>query len=117
MSLWEPEPPRLPGGPMTPGGGCRGWTPLLAGPDLCAGFPPLGKGTGASIFLRSSRKGSSFFGGLSAEDNQEAPGQGSGVRPRTLSHTHPCLCLGCAEPGPAAPLAPCWDGWAWASGS
>lgn len=83
MSLWEPEPPRLPGGPMTPGGGCSGWTPLLAGPDLCAGFPPLGKGTGASIFLRSSRKGSSFFRGLSAEDNQEAPGQGSGVRGQT----------------------------------
>lgn len=65
MSLWEPEPPRLPGGPMAPGGGCRGWTPLLAGPDLCAGFAPLGEAPGGSIFLRSSLKGSSFFRGLS----------------------------------------------------
>lgn len=68
MSLWEPEPPRLPGGPMTPGGGCRGWTPLLVGPDLCAGFPPLGEALGGSIFLRSSLKGSSFFRGFSAEN-------------------------------------------------
>lgn len=84
MSLWEPEPPRLPGGPMTPGGGCGGWTPLLGGPDLWAGFPPLGKGTGASIFLRSSRKGSSFFRGLSALPLSRACGARSRGPPRSL---------------------------------
>lgn len=77
MSLWEPEAPRLPGGPMSPGGGCRGWTPLLAGPERCTGFPPRGEMPAGSIFRRSSLKDSSFFGGLSAENNptevQSAP--------------------------------------------
>lgn len=91
MSLWEPEPPRLPGGPMSPCGGCRGWTPLLAGPDLCAGFPPLGEAPGGSIFLRSSLKGSSFFTGLSAENRPGSMesgvgGRGSGPRPPQLPH-------------------------------
>lgn len=74
MSLWEAELPRLPGGPMSPGGGCWGWTPLWAGPDLCTGFPPLGEAPGASIFLRSSLKGSSFLRGLSAEMEPEVRG-------------------------------------------
>ena len=50
---------------MLPGGGCAGCPPLLPGPDLGTGFPPLGGAPDGSSFLRSSREGSSFFDGLS----------------------------------------------------
>lgn len=50
---------------MALGGGCMGWPPLLPGPDLGMGLPPLGGTPDGSIFLRSSLRGSSFFGGLS----------------------------------------------------
>lgn len=46
---------------MALGGGCTGWPPLLPGPDLGMGLPPLGGAPDGSIFLRSSLKGSSFF--------------------------------------------------------
>lgn len=65
MSLWEPEPPWLPGGPMVPGGGCRGLLPLFPVPDLGSEWPPLGGAPVGSIFLRSSLNDSSFFDGLS----------------------------------------------------
>lgn len=50
---------------MAPGGACKGWPPLLPGPDRGMGLPPLGGAPDGSIFLRSSLKGSSFLGGLS----------------------------------------------------
>lgn len=48
---------------MVPGGGCTGWPPLLPGPDLGTGLPPLGGAPEGSTFLRSSLKGSSFLDG------------------------------------------------------
>lgn len=66
MSLWEPEPPWLPGGPMAVGGGCKELGALFPGPDLGMGCPPLAEGPVGSNLLRSSRKASSFFDGLSA---------------------------------------------------
>lgn len=66
MSLWDPEPPWLPGGPMAVGGGCIELAPLFPGPDLGIGCPPLAEGPVGSILLRSSLKASSFFDGLSA---------------------------------------------------
>lgn len=102
MSLWDPEPPRPPGGPMSPGGGCRGWTPLLAGPDRCTGFPPRGGMPAGSIFRRSSLKDSSFFGGLSAENN---PTQRSSQSPP--QHKADTFLRGVTfDPGPL--LGPFW---------
>lgn len=65
MSLWDPEPPWLPGGPMVVGGGCRELVALFPGPDLGIGCPPLADGPVGSNLLRSSLKASSFFDGLS----------------------------------------------------
>lgn len=50
---------------MLVGGGWRGGPPLLPGPDLDWGFPPLGGAPATSAFLRSSLRGSSFFVGFS----------------------------------------------------
>lgn len=70
MSLWDPDPSWLPGRPIMPVGGCRGWPLLLQGPDLGMVLPPLSGAPDTSIFLRSSLKDSSFFDGLSEEDNK-----------------------------------------------
>lgn len=63
----------MPGGPMLPGMWCIWWPPLFPGPILGMKLPALGGIPDGSIFLRSSRKGSSFFGGLpvTADDGQK----------------------------------------------
>lgn len=71
MSLWDPEPPWLPGGPMRAGGGCIELVALFPGPDLGIGCPPLAEGPVGSNLLRSSLKASSFFDGLSAATNKK----------------------------------------------
>jgi len=69
---------------MVPGGGCTGWPPLLPGPGLGMGLPPLGGGPDGSIFLRSSLKGSSFFDGLSLFLSLLCGGRSRAGPPRSL---------------------------------